>query len=412
MARESALIAKLENSFKSAVNGSLGVAGTDQERLAFIASHMRAIGQGESPPVASGVADERFVQWVPILEKALSKALGKCIDNGSHTEVLCCVADLLDAEAAAGTAAAPATVAVDWTAAYDRQYSRLGTDAPKRLSRNSRLSRSNAQILEEKSVVEYSEVNGRRSIAQINGYMISKTLGKGAFGEVFLGSKDEQSFAIKVLKRNKVKKSFRGPPGRPGGGGGPAGQASVLESVKAEIATLKKIAHPNCVQLHDVIYEPSDDQVFLVLEYVDGGVSQQAGADGKPIPLPDRTIWSHLRHMLMGLEYLHMHGIVHRDIKPDNLMLTQPNRLYEGDVGVLMITDFGTSTLCEGGAKSQGTVGTPFFFSPELCITAVRDGEHYDTRVVDLWATGVTLYLWCSGRLPFEGFPTVSTPEA
>ena len=71
-----------------------------------------------------------------------------------------------------------------------------------------------------------------------------------------------------------------------------------------------------------------------MLEYVDGGPSQIHGADGKPQRLPELTIWSHLRHLVMGLEYLHTNGIVHRDIKPDNLMLTRPGRMYPGDTGI------------------------------------------------------------------------------
>ena len=227
-------------------------------------------------------------------------------------------------------------------------------------------------------------------IAAINGYVVSKQLGKGAFGEVFLGTLMDQQYAIKVLKTATMKKSSM--PGQRGGG-------SQMDSLKSEIATMKKIAHPNCVQMLDVIYD--EGQVFLVLEYVDGGTSQKSDADGNPIPLPERVMWSHLRHFVMGLEYLHMNGIVHRDIKPDNLMVTRPGLMYEGDAGMLKITDFGTSAFCDIGdqKKSKKTQGTPQFFAPEMCVA--DSAGSYDPRVLDLWAAGVTLYLWCCGRLPF-----------
>ena len=140
---------------------------------------------------------------------------------------------------------------------------------------------------------------------------------------------------------------------------------SALDTVKTEIATMKKISHPNCVQMFDVILDPDQDEVFLVLEYVDGGSSQIKGADGKPQRLPPRTIWSHLRHLVMGLEYLHMNQIVHRDIKPDNLLVTRPGKMYPGDAGVLKIADFGTSCFCEGDANAQKTAGTLPLFSPK-----------------------------------------------
>ena len=153
---------------------------------------------------------------------------------------------------------------------------------------------------------------------------------------------------------------------------------------------MKKINHPNCVHLFDVIVDDPRDEILIVLEYVDGGPSQKNDSSGAPIPLPERTIWSHLRHFVMGLEYLHMSGIVHRDIKPDNLLVTNGG-------GVLKIADFGTSCFSEEG--KGGTVGTPSFFSPELCTQEAKGS--YDERAVDLWAVGVTLYQWVCARSPF-----------
>lgn len=144
-----------------------------------------------------------------------------------------------------------------------------------------------------------------RDIKKVNGYDVKQTLGKGAFGEVFLGKKDGETFAIKVLRKSALKRQRTGRSG------------SALDSVKEEIATMKKIAHPNCVHMFDVILDPAHDEIYLVLEFVDGGPSQKNDKDGNPIPLAERTIWSHMRHLCMGLEYLHMHQIVHRDIKPD-----------------------------------------------------------------------------------------------
>ena len=162
---------------------------------------------------------------------------------------------------------------------------------------------------------------------------------------------------------------------------------------------MKKIDHPNCVHLFDVIVDDAKDEILIVLEYVEGGVSQRTATDGGAAPpLDERVIWSHTRHLILGLEYLHMNGIVHKDIKPENLLVVDGG-------GVLKIADFGTSCFAEveAGGK-QSTVGTPSFFSPELCT--MESSGTYDERAVDLWAVGVTLYLWVCGRLPFNA-PTM-----
>lgn len=148
-------------------------------------------------------------------------------------------------------------------------------------------------------------------VKSVNEYQVTKQLGKGSFGEVYLATAKGQKVAIKMLKKSALKRQRQGKFG------------SALDTVKAEIALMKKIRHPNCVGMHEVIDDPSADEVFIVLEFVDGGSSQALGRDGTPIPLKEAAIWSHMRHLVLGLEYLHMNGIVHRDIKPDNLLVSK-----------------------------------------------------------------------------------------
>lgn len=314
----------------------------------------------------------------------------------------------------------------DWNKAYADELAATSLDRVRRSSVAEMSSKNKANMSfkgkadksftrkEKATAGKHGKVSseGSQLIAD-NGYAVKKALGKGAFGEVFLASKGDKKFAIKVLSKSKLKKARGpgGPPGPPKGGGPPkrppmpgarnlgGSTQGVMDNViKTEIATMKKIAHPNCVHMFDVVLDPIQDEIFLVLEYVDGGPSQKVDADGVPIPLPEQTIWSHMRHLVLGLEYLHMHGIVHRDIKPENLLIAAG--LGRGfNEGVLKIADFGTSCFCEGDANAQKTAGTPPFFAPELCIK--ETAGTYDSRVVDLWAVGVTVYVWCAGRLPF-----------
>ena len=177
-------------------------------------------------------------------------------------------------------------------------------------------------------------------LLMVNEYSLGKLLGKGQFGEVLLAKRpnDAERYAIKVLKKSVLRKMRVGRHG------------SALDSMATEIATMKKIAHPNCVHMYEVIIDPRKDEIFLVLELVDGGPSQQTLTDGTPVKLTERVIWSYMRHLLLGLEYLHSNGIVHRDIKPDNLLVTR--RPFHSGTGMLKIADFGTSYLCEGVSRA------------------------------------------------------------
>ena len=243
-------------------------------------------------------------------------------------------------------------------------------------------------------------LRGGKIIKVINGYSFKSVLGKGSYGQVFYATKSGNEYAVKAMRRPPPSYAHPAARDRSRNGKGPRGSSEAVQ-IKMEVATMKKISHPNCVHLFDVIIDEEKDDIYLVLEYVDGGPSQQPAADGAdPQPLSEEVIWSHLRHLVLGLECLHTNNIVHRDIKPENLLVSAS--------GWLKIADFGTSCFAAGVADDTGagggTAGTPAFFSPEVC--AMGAANTYDGRVVDLWAVGATLHMWVSGRPPFRA-PTV-----
>ena len=230
-------------------------------------------------------------------------------------------------------------------------------------------------------------------VTQVNQYKVVKPLGKGAFGEVYKVASGDGDYAMKILNRAALQRQRQGRFG------------SALDSVKIEIATMKLLDHPNCVHMFEVIIDPQHDEIVLILEFVPGGTSQRVGKNGVGVPLKPLTIWSFMRHLIMGLEYLHINGIVHRDIKPENLLVSPAGR---GNPGLLKIADFGTALLAEGASRgsdgeapaAQKTAGTPAFFSPETCD--LKKSGTFEPKVVDLWAIGVTIYVWLCGLPPFH----------
>lgn len=118
-----------------------------------------------------------------------------------------------------------------------------------------------------------------------------------------------------------------------------------------EIAIMKKLDHPNIVRLNEILDSPADNKIYMVMEHVDGGPVMDDKEEQEP--LSEEKARDIFRQLIKGLEYLHYHGIVHRDIKPSNLLLTR--------TGLLKISDFGISAICEpadGLASSGEALGT------------------------------------------------------
>lgn len=201
-----------------------------------------------------------------------------------------------------------------------------------------------------------------------SGYQIENFLGKGSFGEVRRAQHIEtgESVAMKILEKSRLKK-----------------QEDVLR-VQREISILMKVYHPNIVQQYEVI--ENADQVFLVMEYVPNG-DQQKLIEKKNF-ISERQSAIYYFQLISGVEYIHKIGCAHRDLKPENQLLDENNNIK--------ISDFGLSNNYIANNLLNTPCGSPCFAAPEM-IT----GKKYDPMKVDIWSSGITLYLMLTGDYPF-----------
>jgi [calcium/calmodulin-dependent protein kinase] kinase len=161
-----------------------------------------------------------------------------------------------------------------------------------------------------------------------------------------------------------------------------------VDNVEKEIEIMKKINSPYCVKLEEVIGDDEDDQVYIALEYIKKGSLEFIKNNTK---LTEKQICNYFRQTVLGIEYLHSIGIIHRDIKPDNLLI--------GEDDNLKISDFGISDIAKGADDMRkNTAGTNYFFCPESCL-----GKPYSGKKADIWALGVTLYNLLTDKYPFNG---------
>ncbi|KAJ2084316.1 hypothetical protein H4R24_000109 [Coemansia sp. RSA 988] len=179
--------------------------------------------------------------------------------------------------------------------------------------------------------VQHDPRTGRK---MINQYMIIRELGRGTHGKVKLAfdTASGEYYAIKIID-----KESRGRRLRPGPSNGRLRiDIDKMEKVKREIAILKKCRHPNVVRLREVIDDAHARRIYLVIEYMDGGEIAWRDADHLPLMTVDRAR-SVFRGLVLGVEYLHYVGILHRDLKPQNLLCSK--------AGAVKISDFGVSFL-------------------------------------------------------------------
>src|SRR2546427_4584711 len=202
-------------------------------------------------------------------------------------------------------------------------------------------------------------------------YSLEREVGRGGMGVVYLAREVrlDRPVAIKLLPPSKT------------------ADPKLRERFLREARTAAKLSHPNVISIHAV--EETGGFVFFAMAYVEGEtLTERVRRRG---PLPPSEAARILRDVAWALAYAHGQGVVHRDVKPDNILIEQGS-------GRVLVADFGIAGVVAGaGALVAGeVVGTPEFMSPEQAL-----GEAVDARS-DLYSLGVVGYFALSGTLPFE----------
>ena len=208
-------------------------------------------------------------------------------------------------------------------------------------------------------------------LEQLGPYKLEKILGRGGMGAVYAGvNKDTgDKAAVKVLSAHL------------------ADDSGFRERFKIEVETLKRLLHPNIVQLYG--FGEEDGHLFYVMELVNGRSLQDELGAGR------RFTWREVARIgvavAQALKHAHDRGIIHRDLKPANLMIDEQDHIKLTDFGIAKLYG-GTNVTADGGV-----LGTADYMSPEQA-----DGKQVTSRC-DLYALGSVLYALLTGRPPFGG---------
>ncbi len=201
-------------------------------------------------------------------------------------------------------------------------------------------------------------------------FAVERLLGRGGMGAVFL-ARDltlERPVAVKLLAPAL------------------AGLATFRERFLREARAAARLSHPHIVPIHAV--EDHEAVVCIIMGFVAGETLGQRVTRAGPLPVHDAVRL--FREVTWALGHAHALGIVHRDIKPDNILL-------EAHTGRAVVTDFGIAQMAGEPGASGERAGTPEFMSPEQAVGAAVDGRS------DLYSLGVTLFFAAAGGVPRRG---------
>lgn len=206
-------------------------------------------------------------------------------------------------------------------------------------------------------------------------FEVEKELGKGAMGVVYLGC-DPKIGRVVAIKTLALSQEFEGDE-----------LVEVKERFFREAQTAGRLAHPNIVTIYDTGEE--HDLAYIAMEFVKGSDLVAHTRPGALLPL--KTVLGIAARVAEALAYAHRNNVVHRDVKPANIM-------YEVASDNVKVTDFGIARITDSSRTKTGMVlGTPSYMSPEQLSGHKIDGKS------DLFSLGVMLYQLACGQLPFKG---------
>ena len=208
--------------------------------------------------------------------------------------------------------------------------------------------------------------------SQICDFTLTKKLGEGTFSIVRLGinKQTNEKVAIKEMLKNKIIEN------------------NDKNRLEREIKILKKIRHPNIINLYNIIQ--TEKKYYLITEYIEG--KELFDYIIKKRKLQEIEACKFYQQLINGIEYLHKLKIVHRDLKPENILIDEKNN-------ILKIADFGLSNIfsSKNNYMLSSPCGSPCYAAPEML-----NGNKYQAPQIDIWSSGITLYAMLFGYLPFD----------
>ncbi|MBK7863506.1 MAG: serine/threonine protein kinase [Archangiaceae bacterium] len=211
-------------------------------------------------------------------------------------------------------------------------------------------------------------------------YQLQRLLGEGSMGRVWLAKHVTlgREVAMKVLRPEHAQNT------------------AVINRFFDEARAVNRVSHENIVEIIDFVEERDPARVYCVMEFLEGRSLAETAQDH---PLPVSSVLTVMKQLCRALGAAHRVGVVHRDVKPDNVLITRK----AGQPLFVKVLDFGVAKLGADLRRAavtrtaQGTLlGTPLFMAPEQIV-----GLEVDARV-DVYAVGCLLYWLLAGRLPFE----------
>src|SRR5690348_12560115 len=206
---------------------------------------------------------------------------------------------------------------------------------------------------------------------QLGNYRLVSLLGQGGYAEVYLGQhvRFKQQAAIKVLHAHLSEQE--------------------TEHFEQEAETIAQLSHPSIVRVLD--FDVQEGVPFLVIDYAPNGSLRQRYPKGSLVPLPQ--IVSSVKQVADALQYAHDQKFIHRDVKPENMLLGRREEV--------LLSDFGIATVAHssGSLSTQEATGTLAYMAPEQI-------EGHPRAASDQYALGVVVYEWLCGSRPFEGSAT------
>lgn len=312
----------------------------------------------------AGDDDSLLIDANPATESAAATDIDQTIDHAKerHTRPAANDATFLPAENDVDPDAtrAPASESALQSGSFDDSFSVDET-------RDSGLAQAQSNDQQSVKTARY-----KGAVKRIGRYEVIRLLGEGAFGYVF-EARDPQLDRIVAIK---VAKSLT--------------TRTDVERFLREARLAAQLRHPNIVPVHE--YGQVEDRHIIVYEFIAGETLKSYIKRKHPLPLEETL--SLIRQIAEGLDYAHSKGIIHRDMKPDNVLIDDSGQPHIADFGCARSMDADVSLTMDGSI-----MGTPTYMSPEQASgrSNVADGR------TDIWSLGVMLYEMVSGQKPFTG---------